>query len=199
RPRYGRGANFQDLLDLIQQLDRRAPIAIELVDERHDRRVTQPADFHQLDGALLDTLGAVDDHQRRIDRCERAVGVLREVLVARCIEQVHDAVPIRELHDRGRNGNSALLLEPHPVGGRVPRRFPPLHGAGHLDGPSEEEQLLSKSGFAGVRVRNDCEGSSSSYFPSTYVALLFHHISNLYRFLYLFCLKKSLLTWPSPR
>ena len=64
-------------------VQRLAALAVELVDEGDDRRVAQPADLHQLDRPLLDALGAVDDHQRRVDRGQRAVGVLREVLVAR--------------------------------------------------------------------------------------------------------------------
>ncbi len=56
RPGDRRGADLQHLLDLIEQLDRRAPVAIELVDEGHDRRVAQAAHLHQLDGALLDAL-----------------------------------------------------------------------------------------------------------------------------------------------
>ena len=55
-----------------------------------------PADLHQLDGPLLDTLGAVDDHERAVHRGERAIRVLGEVLVARRVQQVDDL---------SRNGN----------------------------------------------------------------------------------------------
>src|SRR4029079_17603650 len=54
RPGDRRALDPEDALDFVQQLDRRAPVAVELVDEGHDGRVTQPADLHQLDGALLD-------------------------------------------------------------------------------------------------------------------------------------------------
>src|SRR6266436_3346080 len=86
-----RGVDAQHALDLIQQLDGRAAIAVELVDEGHDRRVAQAADLHEFDGALLDALGAVDDHQCRVDGGQRAVGVLGEVLVTGRVEQVHHA------------------------------------------------------------------------------------------------------------
>ena len=71
------------LLDFVEQLDRRAAVAIELVDEGHDRRVAQAADLHELDRALFDALGAVDDHERGVDGGERAVGVFGEVFVTR--------------------------------------------------------------------------------------------------------------------
>ena len=132
---------LEHALDFVEQLDRRAPFAVELVDEGHDGRVAQAADLHQLDGALFDALGAVDDHQRRVDRGERAVGVLGEVLVAGRVEQVDDAVAERELHHRGGDRDAALLLQRHPVRGGMARGLAALDGAGHLDGAAEQQQL----------------------------------------------------------
>ena len=141
-----------------------AAVAVELVDEGHDRRVAQPADLHQLDRALLDALRAVDDHQRRIDRGERPVGVLGEVLVARRVEQVDDAPAVRELHDRRGHRDAALLLEAHPVRGRVARRLAPLDRAGHLDRAAEQQQLLGQRRLAGVRVRDDRKAAAAGDF-----------------------------------
>ena len=53
--------------------------------------VAQAADLEQLARARLDALGGVDHHDGGIDRGQRAVGVFREVLVARRVEQVEDA------------------------------------------------------------------------------------------------------------
>src|ERR1039458_1002103 len=72
--------------DLVQQLDRVAALAVHLVDEGDDRNVAQAADLEQLAGARLDPLGGVDHHHRRVDGGQGAVGVLREVLVARRVE-----------------------------------------------------------------------------------------------------------------
>jgi hypothetical protein len=41
------------------------------------------------------------------------------------------------------------------------RRFPALHSAGHLDGSSEEQQLLGERRFPRVGVGNDRESSPS--------------------------------------
>ena len=54
----------------------------------------------QPNGARLHSLGAVDDHERRIHRSEGAVGVFGEVLVAGGVEQIHDLRAIVELHHR---------------------------------------------------------------------------------------------------
>ena len=74
------------------------------------------------------------------------------------VEQVHDAVPVRELeHGRG-DRDAALLLELHPVrGGRAPA-LPRLDrpGAGGQRAAVEQE-LLGEGGLAGVGVRDDRE------------------------------------------
>src|SRR3546814_10721906 len=68
RPGYRRALDAEHAFDFIEQVDRVAAFAVELVDEGHDRRVAHAAHLHQLDRALLDALGHVDDHQRRVHR-----------------------------------------------------------------------------------------------------------------------------------
>ena len=75
-PGHWCAGDVEHLLHIVNELERVLALAIELVDEGHDRRVAEPANLHQLDRALLDALRAVDDHQRRVDRGEHAVGVL---------------------------------------------------------------------------------------------------------------------------
>src|SRR6185436_5841157 len=169
-PGHGCGADLEHALDFIQQLDGRAPLAIQLVDEGHDGGVAQPADLHQLDGSLFNTLGAVDDHERAIYRGERAVGVFGEILVARRVQQVDDLVTERELHHRGGDGDATLLLQCHPVGRGVARGLAALDGAGHLDGTAEQQQLFRKRCLAGVGMRNDGKGPSFPYFSITWVS-----------------------------
>jgi hypothetical protein len=64
RPGHGRAANREHTLDLVEQLEWLAAIAVQLVDEADDRRSAEPAHFHQLDGPLLHAFGRVEDHQR---------------------------------------------------------------------------------------------------------------------------------------
>jgi hypothetical protein len=159
RPGDRRAVDLQHRLDLLEQLDRLAHLAVELVHEGDDRRVAQAADFEQLDGLRFDALGGVDHHDGGVDGGEHAVGVLGEVLVARRVEQVDGVAAVVELHHRAGDRDAALLLHLHPVGGGVARALARLHRAGHQDGAAEQQQLLGQRGLAGVGVGNDGEGA----------------------------------------
>ena len=65
RPGHRRGIERQRLLDLVEQIERIAALAVHLVDEGDDRNVAQAADLEQLAGARLDALGGVDHHHRQ--------------------------------------------------------------------------------------------------------------------------------------
>src|SRR3546814_6652285 len=67
--------------------------------------------FEQLERLRLDTLGGVDHHHGAVDRGQRAIGVLAEILVPRRVEQVEDEPPMLEGHDRRCYRNAALLLD----------------------------------------------------------------------------------------
>src|SRR3546814_1683082 len=82
RPGHRRALDAEHAFDFFEQVDRVAAFAVELVDEGHDRRVAHAAHLHPLDRALLDALGHVDDHQRRVHRGKHAGGVLAAVGVA---------------------------------------------------------------------------------------------------------------------
>ena len=121
--------------------------------------VAQAADLEQLARARLDALGGVDHHHRRVDRGQRAVGVLGEVLVARRVEQVEDAVGVFEGHHRGDDRDAALALDAHPVGAGLAAVGLGAHFAGELDRAAEQQELLGQRGLAGVGVRDDREGA----------------------------------------
>src|SRR5579885_2211664 len=77
------------------------------------------------------------------------------------VQQVDNAVAVRELHHRGGDGDAALLLELHPVGGGMTRGLAALHGAGQLDGAAEQQQLLGEGGLACVRMRDDRKSATA--------------------------------------
>ncbi len=85
-------------------------VAVELVDEGHDRGVAHAADLHQLFGLGVDPLAAVDHHQGAVHGGQHAVGVLGEVLVARGVQEVDLEVAVVEFHDRGGHRNAASLM-----------------------------------------------------------------------------------------
>jgi len=87
-------------LDLFQEVQRRPPLPVQLVDERENGNAASPAHLKQLDRLGLDTLGAVDEHHRAVGRRQGAVRVFAEILVARRVEDV-DAIPdVFEMHHR---------------------------------------------------------------------------------------------------
>ena len=134
--------------------------AVELVDEGEDRQAVAPADLEQLARLLLDAVGGVDHHHDAVGGDQRAIGVFAEVLVAGRVEQRHPAAVELELERRGGDRDAALLLDRHPVRGRVPARLAPAHRAGQLDRAGVQQQLLGQRGLAGVGVRNDGEGAA---------------------------------------
>ena len=159
RPGHRRSVEGERLLDLVEEVERVAALAVHLVDEGDDRDVAQAADLEQLARARLDALRGVDHHHGGIDRRQGPVGVLGEVLVARRVEQVEDAIAVFEGHHRGHDRDAALALDAHPVGAGLDAVALGLDLAGELDRAAEQQQLLGQRGLAGVRVRDDGEGA----------------------------------------
>ena len=157
RPAHRRAVDAEHAFDLLEERDRRTNLAVHLVDECDDGRSAEPAYFQQLDRLRLDPLCRVDHHHRGIDRGQHAIGVFREVLVAGGVEEIDRVTFVVELHHGARHRDSALLLDFHPIGRRMPPALARLDGAGHLDRAAVEQQLFRQRRLPGVRVRNDRE------------------------------------------
>ena len=54
-------------------------------------RITQT--LKQLDRLRLDTLRTIDDHDRRIGCHQGTVGILREILMSWCIQDIDAVIP----------------------------------------------------------------------------------------------------------
>ena len=154
-PVHGVGLDAQDLLDVLHQLKGVAGFAVHLVDEGKDGDVAQGAHLEQLDGLGLDALCGVDDHDGGVRRHQGAVGILREVLMARGVQNVHALAGVVELQHRGGDGNTALLLDVHPVGNSVLGALLALDGTGLVDGSAVQQQLFGQRGLAGVGMADD--------------------------------------------
>ncbi len=105
----------EHVLNFGKQLQRVAPLAVHLVDERHNRNAAHPAHLEQLDRLRLHALDRVNQHDRRVRRRQRPIRVLAEIIMSRRVEQVHLAARPLEAHHGRRNRNAALLLHRHPV------------------------------------------------------------------------------------
>ena len=70
---------------------------------------------------------------------------------------------VLHLHHARGDRDAALLLDLHPVGGRVARGLARLHRAGDLDRAGEQQQLLGQRGLARVGVGNDGEGAPAAH------------------------------------
>ena len=156
-PDHRRGVERQDVRNFVQQFDRLARFAVHFIDKRHDRDVAQTANLKQLSRARFDALGRVDDHDRAIDRGQRAIGLIGEVFVARRIEQVHHRAAVFEGHDRRHNRNTARTLDRHPVGARVLLVALGFDLSRELDRAAEQQELFGQRRFASVGVRDDRE------------------------------------------
>ena len=161
RPHHRRDIELQGFVDLVEQLEGIAALAVHLVDEGHDRDVAQAAHLEQLLGLALDAFRRVDHHDRRIDRRQRPVGILAEVLVPGRVQEVEDEAAVLEGHHRAGHRNAALLFDLQPVGAGAAAVAPRLDVAGQVDGAAGEQQLLGQRRLAGVGVRNDREGAAS--------------------------------------
>ena len=80
--------------------------------------------LEELAGLLLDAplvpLGGVEHHHRAVDRGQRAVGDLAEILVARRVEQVEGEPRMLEAHHRRGDRDAALALDRHPIRAHPP-------------------------------------------------------------------------------
>ncbi|EKD37224.1 MAG: hypothetical protein ACD_75C01207G0001 [uncultured bacterium] len=171
RPGEGGAFDLQLLFDLRHEIEGRSAFPVQFIDKGDDRGIAHPAYFHQLLGLGFDAFGAVDDHDGRIDRGQNPVGILREILMAGRIEQVDFIIPIGEFHHRGGNGNTAFLLDGHPVAGGMPLDLARFDGAGQVDGAAEEEEFFGKRGLARIGMADDAKRPP----PGNFQILLFAH------------------------
>ena len=80
------------------------------------------------------------------------------------VQNVDAEAVVLKLHHGGRDGNTALLLDLHPVGGGGAGVFLALDHACLGDGTAVEQEFFGQGGFTGVGVRNDGKGTPPADF-----------------------------------
>ena len=152
RPREGADADVQFLFELVEDIKRVASLAVELVDEDYYRSLSHAAYLHQTACLSLDTFGDIDHDDYGVDGGKGAEGSLGEILMARGVEDIYFIVAVIETHYGCCDGNTALFLYLHPVGGSCFLDFVAFDGTGNVNGTTEEEELFGERRFTGVRV-----------------------------------------------
>ena len=150
--------------ELVENLERVAPLAVELVDEYNHRSVAHAAHLHEFACLGFHTLRHVDHDNYRINSRQGAVSILGEVLMTGSIEDVDFIIAVVETHYRRCHRDTALLLNLHPVACGGLLDFVRFHGAGYMDCASEKKQFLGESSLAGIRMRDDGESAAAGYF-----------------------------------
>jgi hypothetical protein len=135
-PRNRMTLDAEVCFDVADELEGIFARAVALVHEGEDRNPAFFADIEQLARSLLDSAAVVEEHDSAVGGDERAIGVLREILVAGRVEQVDVVSIVLELHHAGGNGDPALLLELHPVGSGMTSSPPCLDGPCKVNRPT---------------------------------------------------------------
>ena len=112
----GRTTDLEFLLEFVEDVERVAPFAVELVYEDYHRGAAHAAHLHQAARLSLDALCHVDHDYHRVHGRECAEGVFGKVLVAGGVEDVYLVIAVVEPHYGGGHRYAALLLDVHPVG-----------------------------------------------------------------------------------
>ena len=163
RPGERRDGDLQLLFQLIEEVKGVLRLAVHLIDKDDHRGLPQAADLHQFLRLRLHAARPVDHDDDRVDGGEGAEGILSEVLVSRGVEDIDLIVLVLKAHYGGGDGDAALLLDLHPVGGGGAADLIALDRPGDVDRPSEEEELLGEGGLTGIGVSDDGKGASAGY------------------------------------
>jgi peptide subunit release factor RF-3 len=114
------------------------------------------------------TLSAVDSAVMVIDAAKGIEARTKKLFEVCRLRDIPIITFINKMDREGRHPfelleeiEKTLALELHPVRGGRPPAVARFHGAGLLDGPGVEQELLGERRLAGVRVRNNREGTAA--------------------------------------
>ncbi len=154
-------------LDLFNDLEGIPTLAVHFVDEGEDRNTAHAADVKKLDGLGLHAFGDIDHHDRAVGRHECAIGVFREILVARSIEKIDAKTFVVELQNARGNRNPTLPLELHPIRNSLASMSLCRHLARLVNGATVQQCFFGERGLTGVGVRNNGKSTASQGFLET--------------------------------
>ena len=98
--------------------------------------------------------------------------------MSRGIQDIDAVAVVVELEYGGGYGDSSFFLDLHPVGYRMTGSCFSFYASGEIDGSAVEKEFFRQSGFSGIRVRYNGEGSSFLNF----ICIICHRGSSIFRF-----------------
>ena len=138
-----------------------ATFTVHFVTKCQDRQIAQATHFEQFLRLAFHTLRPVNHHDGRINRRQRAIGILGKIGVAGGVHQIEPEIVERKGHGRGGNGNAAILFHLHVIRARSSRLALGTDLSGHLDRPAIEQEFFRQGRLARIRVADDCKGASA--------------------------------------
>ena len=159
RPVYRAGTNPQHLFNLVQKLIGVSCLPVKLIDESENGNMPHHTDLKELNSLRLHTFCAVNHHDGTVRRHQGSVGVLGEILVSGCVQNIDTLSVIIELQYGRSDGNSSFLLNLHPIGNGVFGRLSSFYRSRQIDCSAIKQELLRQGRLSRVRMRNNRKGS----------------------------------------
>ena len=128
-----------------------ACFAVHLVDKGKNGNMAHSAHLEQLSGLRLHAFCAVNHHHGTVCRHQRAVGILRKVLMARGVQNVDAKAVVAELHHGRSHGDTALFFDLHPVRGGRAGAFA-LHLTGLCNRAAVKQEFFRQCCLTGIGV-----------------------------------------------
>ncbi len=151
-------------MDFVNDLKDFTAFAVHLVTEGQNGQITQTTDFKELLGLALHALGTVNHHHGRIHGSERAIGVLREVRVTRCVHQIEPELLEFKGHCGGGDRDATVLFHLHKVRAGPPGLALGTHLSGHLNSATIKEEFFGQRGLSRIRMGDNREGATTRNF-----------------------------------
>ncbi|KAG1530184.1 hypothetical protein G6F50_017488 [Rhizopus delemar] len=127
--------NAEHLFQLVDKFQRIAHLAVHFIDDSDAGSLSRAADLYQTQGLSFDAISRVDNHQCRVHGGKDTIRIFGKILMARGVKQIQHMAAILHLHHRARDGNSALLLNVHPVRDDMTPSFARLDTPGDVNRP----------------------------------------------------------------
>ena len=152
RPVYRACSYTQDTLNIVQKFKRISCLSVQLIYKCEYRYLSHHTDFKELYCLCLHTLACIYYHDCRIRRHQSSVGILREILMSRCIKYVYTKSFIIKLHNRRCYRDTSLLFYLHPVTYSILGGLFSFYTSCKVYCSSVEQKLLCKCCLTRIRV-----------------------------------------------